>query len=109
MSGALLRRIVAASDRMVTYESLRLGTTPDRRVLASGSDGMRAARTAGWILWAAGLGVSFFGLLKAFQGFRLMLESKPTGASLTFAFGVVLIVTGLAIFSAGFLFRGKRE
>lgn len=64
---------------------------------------------AKWILWAVGSAICVFGASRMLQGIGLMLQSKPTGASLTMGFGIVLLVTGLAIFSAGFLFRGKRE
>lgn len=69
---------------------------------------MSAARTIKWMLWAIGLGLCAFGVVRAFQSIGLMLESRPTGSSLTLATGMMSFVIGLAIFGLAFLFRGRK-
>lgn len=59
--------------------------------------------------WVVGLGACLLGLYYVLQSFRLMFDHRPTGASLTLGMGVMVLLPGLAIFGAGFLFRGKRR
>lgn len=70
---------------------------------------MKVSDWARWIVRVGGLGLCLFGIVRVFQGVGIMLEGKPTGASLIMAFGVVSFVTGLVVFAASFLFSAKRQ
>ena len=66
------------------------------------------ARVARWILLSIGAPILVAGFFYLFESFRLGLTHKPTGASLTLGFSLMVLSAGLGISLAGY-FVGKKE